>query len=127
MLVVDDEADARDLLQTVLADAGANVQTADSAQAALATLPRFRPHVLVSDIGMPELDGYQLIERVKALPDRLGRNIASIALTAYTRQVDKSKALAMGFDAHIGKPVNPSDLVAAVANLGKLLDSSPPS
>jgi PAS domain S-box-containing protein len=122
VLVVDDEADARDLLQTVLTEAGANVETAGSAVDGLAKLLRFRPHVLVSDIGMPEMDGYQLIERVKALPEEQGGGVAAIALTAYTRQVDKSKALALGFAAHLGKPVNPNDLLAAVAALANAPD-----
>ena len=119
VLVVDDEADARDLLHTVLSDAGATVETADSARAALAVLARFRPHVLVSDIGMPEVDGYQFMQRLQELWAEQGGAVPSIALTAYTRQEDKSKALAMGFTAHIGKPVDPGDLLAIIAKLAE--------
>jgi PAS domain S-box-containing protein len=119
VLVVDDEPDARELLEAVLVSAGAAVETAASAAQGLAALPRFQPHVLVSDVGMPEEDGYAFIQRVKGLPGTVG-TIPSIALTAYTRAQDKSKALAMGFTTHIGKPVNPDDLIAAVANLAAL-------
>jgi signal transduction histidine kinase/ActR/RegA family two-component response regulator len=117
VLVVDDEADARELVQTVLTEAGAEVEIADAAESGLELILRFRPHVLVSDIGMPGVDGYAFIQRVKTLPAELGGGIPSVALTAYTRTSDKSKALAMGFTTHIGKPVNPADLIAAVLNL----------
>jgi CheY-like chemotaxis protein len=117
VLVVDDEADARDLLHTVLADAGAEVETADSARAGLAAMARLRPDVLVSDIGMPEVDGYEFMQRVKDLWAQQGGDVPSIALTAYTRQEDKGKALAMGFSAHLGKPVHPGDLIAMIAKL----------
>jgi PAS domain S-box-containing protein len=120
VLVVDDERDARELLETVLTSAGAQVESASSAAEGLSVLERFRPHVLVSDIGMPEEDGYSLIQRVKALPGSIGA-IPSIALTAYTRAQDKTRALALGFTTHIGKPVDPDDLVAAVANLARLI------
>jgi CheY-like chemotaxis protein len=120
VLVVEDEPDGRELLEAVLASAGAEVATAASAAEGLDVLGRFRPHVLVSDIGMPDEDGYAFIQRVKALPGSAGA-IPSIALTAFTRAQDKTKALAMGFTTHIGKPVNPDDLVAAVANLAALV------
>ncbi len=117
VLVVDDDADARELLQTLLEEAGAEVETADSAEAGLAALRRARPHVLVSDIGMPNEDGISFVRRVRQLDPEEGGRIPSIALTAYTRSEDRTKALAAGFTTHIGKPVDPTDLVAAVANL----------
>jgi CheY-like chemotaxis protein len=117
ILAVDDDPDARDLLEDVLAGAGAIVETAESAAAGLRAVQRFRPHILVSDIGMPEEDGYSFVRRLHSLQPADGGGIPSIALTAYTGVADRTKALAAGFTTHIGKPVNPNDLVAAVANL----------
>jgi PAS domain S-box-containing protein len=117
VLVVDDDADARDLLTFVLDGAGAIVEASASAAAGFAAVRRFRPHVLVSDIGMPEEDGYSFARRIQSLTPDQGGGIPSIALTAYTRNEDRTKALAAGFTTHIGKPVNPDDLVATVANL----------
>jgi PAS domain S-box-containing protein len=117
VLVVDDDPDARELLQDVLLEAKAIVETADSADAGIASLRKFRPHVLVSDIGLPREDGFSFVRRVRALRPEEGGGIPSIALTAYTRAQDRTKALAAGFTTHIGKPVNPDELVAAVANL----------
>jgi PAS domain S-box-containing protein len=117
VLVVDDDEDARDLIFTLLAGAGAVVETAASASAAFDAVGRFRPDVIVSDIGMPEEDGHSLLRRLVALAEP-GRAIPAIALTAYTRAEDRKKALAAGFTAHLGKPVAPDDLVAAVAKLG---------
>jgi PAS domain S-box-containing protein len=117
VLIVDDDADARELVSSVLSEAGAVTQTASSASEGLQTLSQFRPHVLVSDIGMPEEDGYAFVRRVRALDPSHGGGIPSVALTAYARSSDRTKALAAGFTTHIGKPVNPDDLVAAVANL----------
>jgi CheY-like chemotaxis protein len=116
VLVVDDEADARDLLHTVLSGVGAIVETASSALEGLALVHQFKPQIVVSDIGMPETDGYSFMERIRA-GDASGRGIPSIALTAYTREQDRAKALAAGFTTHLGKPVNPHDLITAVANL----------
>lgn len=116
VLVVDDESDARDLLQAVLEDAGALVETAACASEGVDSIRRFRPHVLVSDIAMPEEDGLSFMARVRSL-DASSRSLPSIALTAYTRAEDKTRALAAGYTTHIGKPVNPEDLVTAVENL----------
>jgi PAS domain S-box-containing protein len=117
VLVVDDDADARELLRNVLVLAGAEIETAASALAGFEAVRAFRPHVLISDIGMPDEDGYSFMRRVHALDATSGGSIPSIALTAYTRSEDRTKALAAGFTTHVGKPVNPVDLVAAVANL----------
>jgi PAS domain S-box-containing protein len=117
VLVVDDDEDARLLLESVLTSAAAVVQTADSAASGFDAIGSFRPDILISDIGMPGQDGYALIRRVRALPSALGGGMPSIALTAYTRPQDRTRALASGFTTHVGKPVNPDDLVAAVANL----------
>jgi len=121
LLVVDDDADARELLKLVLTHAGAVVETAGSASEGIEAMQRFRPHVLISDIGMPEEDGYSFITRARALAPVQGGGIPSIALTAYTRAENRTKALAAGFTTHVGKPVNPDDLVSAVANLAALV------
>jgi PAS domain S-box-containing protein len=117
VLVVDDEPDARELVQVLLEDAGAVVETAASAEQAMGILPRFRPHVLVSDIGMPGEDGYSLMRRVKDLAPSDGGGIPSLALSAYTRGQDKNRAILAGFTMHLAKPVDPHDLVVAVSNL----------
>jgi PAS domain S-box-containing protein len=125
ILVVDDEPDARDLLHLVLEGAGAQVATAASAAEAFTMVQRFRPDVLVSDIAMPDEDGYGLMRRIRELDPAHGGGIPSIALTAYARADDKAKALSVGFTTHIGKPVKPEDLLATVANLaGRSLDAS---
>jgi signal transduction histidine kinase/CheY-like chemotaxis protein len=117
VLVVDDAPDALELTRQVLAGAGAVALGAGSADAALALLESERPDVLVSDIGMPEVDGFELVRRVRRL-GRAGRgNIPAIALTAFTRQQDREEALRAGFTAYLAKPVAPAELVATVAGL----------
>jgi CheY-like chemotaxis protein len=117
VLIVDDEPDARELLGVVLTNAGANVQTAQSAAEGLVVLRRFRPDVLVSDIGMPDEDGFAFIQKVRRLPANEGGSVPAVALTAYTRDEDRARAKDAGYDLHIGKPVNPNALAATVANL----------
>ena len=117
VLVVDDDADTRDLVTAVLGQSGAEVLTAASAEEALDTLARARPDVLVSDLSMPGDDGYALLERVRALGlDRDGR-VPAIALTAFARAEDRARALAVGFAVHVPKPVEPAALVEVVARL----------
>ena len=117
VLIVDDEADARHLLTTILGQYGAQVMAAPSASDALLALQEFRPHILVSDIGMPQEDGYTLIRQVRALPTDQGGRIPAVALTAYARAEDRTQALLAGFQLHVPKPVNPAELAAVVANL----------
>lgn len=117
VLVVDDEPDARDLVAAVLVEAGAAVETASSAREGFEAFKRFRPDVLVSDIGMPEEDGYSFIRRIRALPGAEGGKIPALALTAFAREQDRSKSLSAGYTTHIGKPVNAEALVASVGNL----------
>jgi CheY-like chemotaxis protein len=117
LLVVDDEEDTRKLLKTVLEKCGATVIVASSAGEALATLKQSRPDVLISDIGMPEEDGYALIKMVRALPAEDGGQTPSAALTAYARVEDRMKVLRSGFQIHIPKPVEPAELITVVANL----------
>lgn len=116
VLVVDDEPDARELVQTVLEKAGAIVQVASSAAEGFAMLQTLRPHVLVSDVGMPGEDGYSLIQRVRAFDP----GIPSLALTAYTRLDDMKTAMSKGFTNHASKPIKPEDLLRVVANLAAL-------
>jgi CheY-like chemotaxis protein len=115
VLVVDDEPDTLDLLRRVLGDSRAQVAAAPSVEAALATLGGFEPHVLISDIGMPGRDGYELIKEVRTTtsPDRL----PAAALTAYARPDDADRARAAGFQVHLAKPVEPEQLVKVVARL----------
>jgi len=117
VLVVDDEADARDLLHRLLADCGAQVEAVDGAAAALAAVPRFRPDVLVSDIGMPGVDGHELLRRVRALGPEQGGAVPAIALTAFARSEDRIRALRAGFAVHVAKPVEPSEILVTVASV----------
>lgn len=116
VLVVDDEADTRRLLTAILTQYGAQVMAVASSLEALMSLQQFPFDVLVSDIGMPEEDGYTLIRKVRNLSSKSGR-IPAVALTAYARAEDRTRALLAGFQLHIPKPVNPSELAAVVANL----------
>ncbi|MBA3542151.1 MAG: PAS domain-containing protein [Deltaproteobacteria bacterium] len=117
VLVVDDEPDARDMVANMLENARAKVTIARNAAEARAILQRERPDVIVCDIGMPEEDGFSLIRTVRASSVEHGSRIAAVALTAYARAVDRTAALVAGFDLHVPKPVDPSELVVVVANL----------
>jgi PAS domain S-box-containing protein len=117
VLVVDDEADARDLIRRVLTDCNAAVLTAGSAGEALPLVESERPHVLVSDIGMPDVDGYEFLRRVRMLGQVRGGKIPAIALTAFARSEDRTRALRAGFLVHVSKPVEPSELVATIASV----------
>jgi PAS domain S-box-containing protein len=123
-LVVEDDPDARALIARILSDAGAQVRDAANAESAMTQIKTALPDVLVSDIGMAQLDGYQLLRNVRAAGyDE--RRLPAIALTAFSREQDRADALAAGFQAHLAKPVKAEALVGAVANLtrGKELPS----
>ncbi len=117
VLVVDDEPDARELLTTVLEEYGAQVIAVASAAEALEAIKQLQPDVLVSDIGMPQEDGYTLIRKVRALTVHQGGQIPAVALTAYARAEDRAQALLAGFQQHISKPVDPAQLALVVASL----------
>ncbi|MEH2412614.1 hybrid sensor histidine kinase/response regulator [Nostoc sp.] len=117
VLIVDDEADGRHLLTTILRQYGTQVIAAASASEALLALQEFKPHVLVSDIDMPQEDGYTLIRQVRALPTDQGGRIPAVALTADARAEDRTQALLAGFQLHVPKPVNAGELAAVIANL----------
>ncbi|HYP01055.1 MAG TPA: PAS domain S-box protein [Pyrinomonadaceae bacterium] len=117
VLVVDDEPDARELLSTGLGHCGAQVTAASSAPEALEAISGAKFDVLISDIGMPGEDGYELIRRVRALPPGVGGSTPAVALTAYARAEDRLRALRAGFEMHISKPVELTELVIVIANL----------
>lgn len=122
VLVVDDEADTRDYLMTVLEEYGAQVTGAASASQALLNIEQISPDVLVSDVGMPGEDGYSLIRQVRALKSGQNASIPAVAVTAYARDEDCKKAIAAGFQMHLAKPVEPEQLVAVVATLTERQD-----
>ena len=117
ILAVDDEADAREMLSVVLSRYGANVQTAPNVREALEKFEQLRPDIVLSDIGMPEADGYTFIEQIRALPAKNGGQTPAIALTAYARSEDRQRALDAGFQNHLAKPIAPVKLVAALRDL----------
>lgn len=117
ILVVDDEVDSREFIAFVLEQAGATIITATSASEAFARLTAFPPHVLLSDIGMPDVDGYMLMRQIRALPPERGGQVKAIALTAYAAEIDYQQAMAAGFQRHLTKPVEPQTLVEAVIQL----------
>jgi signal transduction histidine kinase len=119
ILVVDDDDDGREMLATILTDLGAEVAQAASADAAICKLEHHAPHLLISDIGMPKVDGYEFARRVRAL-ERVDLNrIPAIALTAFARPEDALKAREAGFNAHLAKPVDPLQLRSSIAQLLK--------
>jgi signal transduction histidine kinase/ActR/RegA family two-component response regulator len=123
VLAVDDDQDALTLLRVVLETAGADVMTTGSPLSALGRIVEFKPHVLIVDLGMPEMDGFEMIRRVRASTDPAIRNVPAAALTAFARSEDRTEALRTGFHMHLAKPVDPGELVASVATLAKRVTS----
>jgi CheY-like chemotaxis protein len=117
IVIVDDDDDARDLLMILLTQRAAVVFPAGSAAEALTLVEREHPDAIVSDIAMPDEDGYMLIERVRALPDASGGRTPAIAVTAYTGRGDRERVIAAGFDVHCGKPIDLDALVATLVEL----------
>jgi signal transduction histidine kinase/CheY-like chemotaxis protein len=115
VLVVDDDDDARSFVSRLLTECKALVVTAPSGSAALELMPQFQPNVLVSDIGMPEMDGYEFIRKVRAQTDAAA--LPAAALTAFARSEDRRRALLAGYQSHLAKPVEPAELVAVIASL----------
>jgi CheY-like chemotaxis protein len=118
---VDDEQDARELVAELLSRCNLWVSVAASAEDALRILRTERPAVIISDIGMPEEDGYALIRKVRALPPSEGGSTPAVALTAYARTEERTKTLVAGFNMHVPKPVEPAELLAVLASLTALL------
>ncbi|MEH2063434.1 MAG: PAS domain S-box protein [Nostoc sp.] len=117
ILLVDDQADVREFFSFVLEQYGATVTAVESADEALETLARSLPDILLSDIGMPLMDGYMLLREVRKLPKEQGGQIPAIALTAYAGEINYNQAMAAGFQKHLSKPVDPVDLATAIVNL----------
>jgi CheY-like chemotaxis protein len=107
----------------VLETAGAEVTTLNSPTRALERIAEVKPHVLVIDLGMPEMDGFELIRQLRKSPDAFVRNLPAAALTAFARSDDRTKALRSGFEMHLAKPVDPGELVASVATLARRVDT----
>jgi CheY-like chemotaxis protein len=124
VLVVDDEEDARDLLRVVLESCEASVHVAANVAEALTTLDEQHVDLIVSDIGMPEQDGCDLIRTVRALPDAAKANVPAIALTAFAQPEDRTRALVAGFNVYMSKPVELEELLMALADLVR---HAPPS
>ena len=117
VLVVDDETDAREMLRIGLGQCGAEVTTAGSVQEALEAFKAAQPEIMISDIGMPDEDGYELIKKVRALGVEDGGKVPAIALTAYARTEDRLRALRAGYQMHVSKPVDLPELVAVIASI----------
>jgi CheY-like chemotaxis protein len=115
--VVDDEKDSRELVATLLQEGKARVSTAESAAQALELLNREPPELIISDIGMPGMDGYALLQEVRTRAPEQGGRVPAVALTAYARQEDQAAALKAGFDSHVAKPLEPAELLWVVATL----------
>jgi PAS domain S-box-containing protein len=124
VLAIDDEEDALTLLRVVLEAAGADVTTVVSPFAALERIAAVRPQALVVDLGMPEMDGFELISRIRASANPDVRDVPAAALTAFARSEDRTKALRSGFEMHLAKPVDPGELVASVATLARRAKSA---
>jgi len=125
-LVVDDKADARELIENLLAECHAEVLTAADARQALELVREAKPHVLISDIGMPDVDGFELLEKVRALGRAQGGDLPAIALTAFTRAEDRQRARQAGFTSYLSKPVDPSKLIASIAQVLNLQGDDAP-
>lgn len=117
VLVVDDDLDALELAEFILEQAGAIVLTANSASDGLIELQRSHPDILISDIGMPDMDGYMLMQLVRALSPKQGGQVKAIALTAYAGELNQQQALAAGFQQHLAKPLEPEQLICAIGTL----------
>jgi CheY-like chemotaxis protein len=119
ILAVDDDRDALALVREILEVTGATVTTADSGQDALQKLARAQPHVLLADLGMPGMTGFDLIDHIRRSDDAHIRDMPAAALTAFARSEDRTRALRSGFQIHLAKPVDPAELMAAIAALAR--------
>jgi CheY-like chemotaxis protein len=117
VVVVEDHDETRETLETVLTLAGARVRTAPSAQAGLLLVQKHRPDVLLADLQMPDIDGWELLRRLRALPPERGGQTPAVALTAHNSAADKERSLKAGFLLHLTKPFNPTELVDLLAAL----------
>jgi CheY-like chemotaxis protein len=120
VLLVEDHPDSRELMSTVLQQAGASVTAVTSVKEAFEALKARSPHALVSDIGLPDEDGYALIRRLRRREAKYGGFLPAVALTGYVRAEDRARVLAAGYQAHVPKPVEAAELTAAVAALTRV-------
>lgn len=125
LLIVDDEADGRSLLARLLRETGAEIIAAESAAEAIEILQREPVHLILSDIGMPGLDGYEFMRRVRLLDNHAIRAVPAIAVTAYAREGDRQRSLTAGFQLHLSKPYSFPDLTAAIASLIRIPKGNP--
>ena len=123
-LLVDDDRDSREFIAFLLEQYGAQVTEAESAHEALSTLGQAKFDLLISDIGMPDMDGYTLIRQIRKQPSDQGGEIPAIALTAYAGEIDQQLALAAGFQQHISKPIELEVLMQAILTIVKSLRSN---
>jgi CheY-like chemotaxis protein len=126
VLVVEDDHDAAEFVRNLLGMYDADVLIAASATEALERLAEARPDILISDIGLPDMDGYQLIERIRHKPLAEGGGIPAVALTAFARTEDRTRALRAGYQAHVAKPVESTELLATVARFAELVKARRP-
>jgi CheY-like chemotaxis protein len=117
VLIVEDDPETRDVVSAILDRAGFSYRVATRAGEALSVLDDWLPDAIVSDIGMPGVDGYELMRQLRTRPPHLGGSIPALALTAYARTADRDLALDAGYQAHVAKPVDPVDLVRAITEL----------
>ena len=122
VLVVDDDADTCEMLRFVLEQCGGVVTTVADAESAIEAFQATRPTIMISDIGLPEVDGYELLRRIRDEERQTGRKTPAVALTAFARIEDRVKALAAGYQMHVAKPVEPGELLTIVASLSGLMD-----
>lgn len=117
VLVVEDELDTLEFLAVLLKVYGAKVEAVNSAKEALSVVSRVQPDVLISDICMPDMDGYELIRQLRELPANCGGQVPAIALTAYAGETDQAQVLSAGFNLYLAKPVEPNQIIDAIAHL----------
>ena len=115
ILVVDDEADSRDLVSAILTRCGSEVNCCESAAAGIKAFKSWKPDLLISDIGMPLEDGYSLIKKLRNLKSKHAREIPALALTAYATKEDRARTLSSGFQMHVAKPIDPENLIRSIA------------
>jgi CheY-like chemotaxis protein len=119
IVAIDNEEDALTLLRVVLESAGADVATTSTPAEAIGCIERLKPHVVVIDLGMPAMDGFELIGRIRAAANPDVSAVPAVALTAFARSEDRTRALRAGFEMHLAKPVDPGELVQSVASLAR--------
>jgi CheY-like chemotaxis protein len=118
VLTIDDQPDTLELITLALGRYGAEVRTSDSATAALRMVAEWKPDVVVSDIGLPEMDGYDFMRRLRELEGD-GKRIPAIAVTGYAGALDESKALSAGYEVHLSKPIELNELATAIARVSR--------